>query len=99
MIRYIKLGEMSLEYELLRKDVKNINLRIRADGTVCVSAHPRISVREIDAFIRNNQDFVFRSLARFSGSEKDSLAQETIDFSEGSGFPILGKERVLKITV
>ena len=38
----------SIAYELERKRVKNINLRIRSDGSMFVSASPRVSQKTID---------------------------------------------------
>lgn len=40
-----------IRYTLLRKRVKNINLRIKEDLSVQVSASPRIGVQAIDAFV------------------------------------------------
>lgn len=38
MTRTVILGGRKIRYELQRKKVKNVNLRIRADGSVSVSA-------------------------------------------------------------
>ena len=38
MKRTIQLGDRTVVYELTRKAVKNINIRVRADGSVGVSA-------------------------------------------------------------
>lgn len=40
-----------LEYTLIRKKVKNVNLRIRADGSVMVSAPGGVSAEQIDGFV------------------------------------------------
>ena len=40
-----------VEYELTRKRVRNINLRVRADGTVAASAAPRVPAAAVDAFV------------------------------------------------
>ena len=38
-------------YELTRKAVKNLNLRVREDGSVSVSAPPRASLAQIQRFV------------------------------------------------
>lgn len=43
-------GEIT--YTLTRKRVRNLNLRVKADGTVAVSAPPRMPKREIEAFLQ-----------------------------------------------
>ncbi len=40
-----------ITYELTYKKVKNLNLRVAADGSVRVSASRRVSVEEIDRFV------------------------------------------------
>ena len=40
-----------LEYELVRKKVKNLNLRVRRDGTVAVSVPLSVSGQQADAFV------------------------------------------------
>lgn len=38
-------------YELTRKPVKNINLRVKEDGSLRISASPRVSVKRVEEFI------------------------------------------------
>lgn len=68
MIRKIstELGEIS--FELQRKRVKNINLRVRADGTVCVSVPYQVSYDRAEEFVRSNCRFIF--------SARDRIRQE-----------------------
>lgn len=94
MIRYIELEGQIFEYELFRKQVKNLNLRIRTDGRILVSASPQVSVQEIDHFIRQNQAFVFRSLSRLSDLQNQAFFFEE-RFGNGGKIPLLGKERTL----
>ena len=65
MIRKISLNGVSLEYELEYKKVKNVNLRIKSDGTVHVSASRRVSVRFIEDFMRSKADFILNALEKF----------------------------------
>jgi hypothetical protein len=45
VIKKILLNNREVEYELERKRVKNINLRIRSDGSVYVSANSAVPER------------------------------------------------------
>ena len=47
MIQSINLKGKELQYDLIRKDVKNINLRIKADQSIAVSANPSVELEEI----------------------------------------------------
>ena len=51
MIKTVFLNFEKLEYELEYKKVKNINLRIRSDGSIYVSANKYVSQKRIEEFI------------------------------------------------
>lgn len=53
-----------IEYLLTRKPVKNINLRIKEDGTVSVSANSRVSTDRIERFIISEQSFILKAQQR-----------------------------------
>lgn len=53
-----------VEYELTYKKVKNLNLRLAADGHVAVSAPRRTPVAEIDAFVASRAGWIDRARAR-----------------------------------
>lgn len=67
----LQLTNQIIEYELIRKRVKNINLRIRRDGRVFVSAHPLVPKATIDAFLLSRSTFILRAL------ESLEIKQET----------------------
>ena len=46
-----------ISYELTRKPVKNVNLRVKEDGTLRISANSRVSVRHIEDGCISQQAF------------------------------------------
>lgn len=50
-------------YELTRKRVKNVNLRVRADGAVAVSAPARVPAAEVDRFVESRRAWIARAQA------------------------------------
>lgn len=60
-------------YELTRKRVKNINLRVRRDGSVAVSAPRRAPLAQIDAFVAGRAAWVAKARARMlaAGAEAE----------------------------
>lgn len=62
MERHICFGGQRIAYEFERKRVKNINLRIRADGTVHVSANKGVPVELAEEFMRSKADFILKAL-------------------------------------
>ena len=51
-------------YLLTRRRVKNLNLRVRRDGTVAVSIPMRTPVREADAFVLAHRDWIEAAVQR-----------------------------------
>lgn len=63
-----------LEYELVRKKVKNLNLRVRRDGTVAVSVPLRVSADQADAFVAQRMGWVIaakQQVARAARKQAD----------------------------
>ena len=48
-----------VEYTLTRRRVRNINLRVRADGSVAASAAPWVPASAVDAFVASRSDWVW----------------------------------------
>lgn len=73
MKRKIMLGDREVEYELIGKRVKNINLRIRSDMSITVSAAKSVQISVIERFLHSKADFICRALDRFQRErEKNS---------------------------
>ena len=45
-----------VEYELTRRRVRNLNIRVRTDGSVAVSAPRRVPLSSVDAFVAAGPD-------------------------------------------
>ena len=63
--RTVCAGGKKIKYILERKQVKNINLRVRPDGSVRVSASSRIDTAYIDDFVLSKAEFVLKAMKRF----------------------------------
>ena len=61
MIRRISCGNTSIQYNLSYKAVKNINLRIKPDGTVHVSANRSVPMQFVDDFVLSKANFITRA--------------------------------------
>ena len=75
-----------LTYELERKAVKRLNLRVRGDGTVHLSIPKRTKVAEAEAFLRDHEEWVLGALSRM---EKRAEAHPTAK-TVGDSLPYLG---------
>lgn len=65
-----------IQYLLERKPVKNLNLRIRKDGKVYVSAHPDVPAEKVDDFVVRKGAYIrsaqqkFREMAQYATQPK-----------------------------
>ena len=65
MIKEIMLGDILVRYDLQRKRVKNINIRIKRDMSVHVSASPKVSQKDIDRILREKSDFIISAIEKY----------------------------------
>ena len=70
MIKEIILKDKILYYNLQYKNVKNINLRIKSDGSINVSANRIVPQRFIEDFLISKTDFILNALNKYEKEEK-----------------------------
>ena len=74
-IHSISLAGQMISYELQRKKVKNINLRIRSGGEILVSAGKNVSLAVIEDFLQQKESWILRILAELP-AEKQTLPDD-----------------------
>ena len=91
MTHTVTVGDRKITYELTRKKVKNINLRIKPDGTVHVSASTAVTIAVIERFIRERADFILGAIDKFN-AKNDA---KKLRFEDEEILSILGSEYML----
>ena len=76
----------SLTYELEKKAVKHINLRVRRDGTVHLSIPKLTTVAEAETFLRDHEEWVLAALSRMEKRAEAHPQAEAV----GDSLPYLG---------
>ena len=76
----------SLTFELEKKAVKHINLRVRRDGTVHLSIPKLTTVAEAEAFLRDHEEWVLAALSRMEKRAEAHPQAEAV----GDSLPYLG---------
>lgn len=80
--RSLRYRKENISFLLERKKVKNLNLRIKEDLTITVSAGEGVSLREIEGFLKRKWEFILDALASFRikkeerEKRKEDLADE-----------------------
>jgi predicted metal-dependent hydrolase len=95
MIKRIKLLDKEIEYDLQRKRVKNINLRIKPDKTITVSANPRVQISRIERFILEKQEFILRALEKYGKMQKSLPKLKR--YIDGETVKVFGQDLTLKV--
>ena len=98
--RVIILGDVEIKYELTRKSVKNVNLRIDAAGTVKVSASRRVPVDYIEGFMRQKQALIVAAVDRAEQNSRRQLEQKPQlprRYEDGEQLALLGRKRTVKL--
>ena len=94
MIKEIELEGRMVEYTLIRKKVKNINLRIDG-GKVMVSCGPRVSVGYVEEFMRSKSRFIIaaidKTLVRVNNSGRP------VEYSHGERVKVWGEWCVINV--
>ena len=74
--RTVKTKSGPLVFTLERKQIKNINLRIRHDGQIYVSASPNTPIKLIDDFVSAKHEYIINAVNGFKQIEQKSLRYE-----------------------
>ena len=94
--RTITADGREILYSLERKQVKNLNLRVRKDGSVWVSADPGVLCGEIDAFVAGKVPYILKALNHFH--EMAQYRPQPKQYVSGETFNILGRGLRLRVT-
>ena len=91
--RELEFDGETIEYELSYKRIKNLNLRVRSDGCVAVSAPYGVSIERVDAFVSDQREMILRARSRI----ERSTPRREFFLGEGGRIPIFGRERSISV--
>ena len=99
MEKSIVFENKTITYTLIRKKVKNINMRIKPDGQVLVSANRWVSEKLIDEFVLSKAKYILKAQDSYSKKEKiqyfteDEIKAFIISFCE-KAYPYFARKGV-----
>lgn len=94
--RTILIDGSPLQYSLERKNVKNLNLHVRKDGSVYVSANAAVPEEKIDEFLISKGAFIRNAQKKFR--EQEQYMPLPKQYVSGETFYIQGRALRLKVT-
>lgn len=99
-LRKLTVDGKEIMWSLSRKKVKNVNMRVKPDGIVYISAPSRVSIGFIEDFIRQKSEFIFAALERFSAiSPEPELPKIGETFQNGDTLRYFGTDYTLSIII
>lgn len=91
----ISKGEfMKYNVQVTKKNIKNIILKVKADGTVTLSVPKRTTNTFIDSFLKSKNEWILKNIekvTKFSSKSVDKL------YKDGDNIEYLGKIYILEI--
>ena len=96
MTKYmINYGDKEIFFELERKDVKNINLNIRPDMSIVVSANDNVPLDCIINFVKEKGSWILKNIDYFKGFEPHKKYK--LEYVSGESIKYLGRQYRLKV--
>lgn len=94
MICQIDIGGSQINLIIQRKAVKNINLTIRIDGTIIITADEKVPQEFIYKFIERKANWIKKQIEYYKGYESEDHVRELVS---GETIKYLGKQYRLKV--
>lgn len=96
MERYtINYDNKVIEFELKRKNVKNINLRIKRDASIMVSVNKDVPIEYIQEFIKSKAPWIIKHVKHFEKVQSEKIINK--EYVSGETFKYLGRQYRLKV--
>lgn len=91
----ISHGGQDVVFELYRKNVKNVNLNVRPDMTIMVSANEKVPIDFIKNHVKKKVPWIFKKINYFRNAQPEKVAQK--EYVSGESYKYLGKQYRLKV--
>lgn len=86
----INYGNKTIEFELQRKDVKNLNLNVRPDMTISISANESVPLEDILKFVKDKAPWIAKNVNFFKDVQPEHITIK--DYVSGETFKYLGRQ-------
>ena len=85
----------TIRFELKRKNVRNINLNLKPDMTVMVSANERVPIEVIQDFVKSKAAWIIKNTSYFDHAQPGAGKEK--EYVSGETFKYLGRQIRLKV--
>ncbi|GEN36594.1 M48 family metallopeptidase [Aneurinibacillus danicus] len=92
---HVQYGNTCITFELKRKNVKNVNLSIKPDMTIVVSANEQVPLDFICDFVKGKGAWITKHVKNFENVQP--YKQSPREYVSGESFKYLGKQYRLRV--
>lgn len=86
-IKTLHIENNDIHYVIIRKPVKNINIRVKSDGFVYISANNSISEKYIVDLLLSKKEFILSSLKEIESTLKNAYNFKSLNYL-GKSYPL-----------
>lgn len=91
----IEYANKIIDFVVKRKKVKNVNLNIKPDMTIEVTANDRVPLDFISDFVKSKGSWILKNVGQFK--EVQPIKQSVREYVSGETFRYLGKQYRLRV--
>ncbi|MDQ0160739.1 M48 family metallopeptidase [Alkalibacillus salilacus] len=91
----LEYGSHIIQYEIERKNVKHVNLNIKPNMTVVVSAHQDVPLDFIQRFVQKKASWILKHLGKFEKVQPEKKSER--EYVSGESYKYLGKQYRLRV--
>ncbi|QRG65963.1 M48 family metallopeptidase [Brevibacillus choshinensis] len=93
----IVYANQTIEFEIERKKVKNVNLNIKPDMTIMVSASEKVPLSFIYDFVKSKGAWILKNVKTFENVQP--YKQSEREYVSGESYKYLGKQYRLRVEI
>lgn len=94
-LHQIEYNNQIITFEVERKNVKNVNLNIRPNMTVKVSANDKVPLEFIRGLVRKKAPWILKHVKQFSKVQPERKSER--EYVSGESYKYLGKQYRLRV--
>jgi predicted metal-dependent hydrolase len=94
-IQQVEFGGKVIPFVLVRKPVKHVNLHIKPDMTVMVSANEKVPLDFILGFVKQKAAWILKNIQFFEDVQPEVQSEK--EYVSGESFKYLGKQYRLRV--
>lgn len=91
----IHFNDQEINFEVERKNVKNININVKPDSTIKISAKSSVPLDFIQEVVKKKAPWILNQMKEFEQAQPERTSER--DYTSGESYKYLGKQYRLRV--